>query len=451
VSHIVYQPLALSGSGDLVAVDAIAGKRIAILALVALISAASNIVFKSAATPLTGTMSMAAKGSIVLDPAAHGLPWYITEPGEAFVIASSVAAQIAGLGGLRDPMSNIDNPSEGGAGGPHAASHENGGADEIDVAGLSGELADPQPPKVHDHDADYAPIAEGVTNGDSHDHAGGDGAQIAYSGLSGLPTIPAPANAGEVADCSTVAEQDGSSPRYAKADHVHKYIDQVGGGGSDPTLPTTARTLIDDFGSGSTETGEVGTLGWTFTNGSIVAPAAAVQNHPGLVTRRSGTTAAQVASLHLNATVALQDHRFDELDTFYFVGALVTTGSDFPARFGLGGPDASANPPTHGVYFERLSGDVGFFGVVRNGGAQTRTAQMLAQDTAFHTFRIRRISATQVGFQVDGGGETVISADANIPDAADAVKVFHQIIPTTTTARDHTIDFVSEKLLAVAR
>jgi hypothetical protein len=39
---------------------------------------------------------------------------------------------------------------------------------------------------------DYAPAAEGVTNGDSHDHSGGDGAQIAYSSLSGTPTIPTP-------------------------------------------------------------------------------------------------------------------------------------------------------------------------------------------------------------------------------------------------------------------
>jgi len=33
--------------------------------------------------------------------------------------------------------------------GAHADRHENGGADEISVAGLSGELADPQPPKAH--------------------------------------------------------------------------------------------------------------------------------------------------------------------------------------------------------------------------------------------------------------------------------------------------------------
>jgi hypothetical protein len=32
--------------------------------------------------------------------------------------------------------------------------------------------------------ADYAPIAKGVTNGDSHDHFAGDGAQIAFSSLS---------------------------------------------------------------------------------------------------------------------------------------------------------------------------------------------------------------------------------------------------------------------------
>lgn len=37
--------------------------------------------------------------------------------------------------------------------------------------------------------AAYAPIAKGVTNGDSHDHSGGDGAQIAYGSLSGTPTI----------------------------------------------------------------------------------------------------------------------------------------------------------------------------------------------------------------------------------------------------------------------
>jgi hypothetical protein len=39
----------------------------------------------------------------------------------------------------------------GGAGGPHATDHENGGADEIDVTGLSGLLADAQTAAAHTH------------------------------------------------------------------------------------------------------------------------------------------------------------------------------------------------------------------------------------------------------------------------------------------------------------
>lgn len=44
---------------------------------------------------------------------------------------------------------------------------------------------------------DYAPVAQGVTNGNSHNHDGGDGAQIAYSSLSGLPTLPTGTNTGD--------------------------------------------------------------------------------------------------------------------------------------------------------------------------------------------------------------------------------------------------------------
>lgn len=48
----------------------------------------------------------------------------------------------------RDNVGNKD-IGEGATPGAHAASHQNGGADEVSVAGLSGELADAQPPKTH--------------------------------------------------------------------------------------------------------------------------------------------------------------------------------------------------------------------------------------------------------------------------------------------------------------
>ncbi len=66
---------------------------------------------------------------------------------------------------------------------------------------------------------DFAPAAQGVTNGNSHDHSGGDGAQIAYGSLSGLPSIPAPADAAPAALGATAAV--GTSTDYAREDHVH--------------------------------------------------------------------------------------------------------------------------------------------------------------------------------------------------------------------------------------
>ncbi|MCW5699286.1 MAG: hypothetical protein KIT00_05555, partial [Rhodospirillales bacterium] len=38
----------------------------------------------------------------------------------------------------------------------------------------------------HTHDATYAPIAQGVANGNNHDHSGGDGAQIDHASLSNV-------------------------------------------------------------------------------------------------------------------------------------------------------------------------------------------------------------------------------------------------------------------------
>jgi len=55
----------------------------------------------------------------------------------------------------------------------HASSHENGGSDEISVAGLSGELADDQPPKDH-----------------ASDHQNGGSDEISVAGLSGLLADP---------------------------------------------------------------------------------------------------------------------------------------------------------------------------------------------------------------------------------------------------------------------
>jgi len=61
-------------------------------------------------------------------------------------------------------------PATPGTPSAHATSHEDGGTDEINVAGLSGELADPQPAKAH---------------ASTHQNGGAD--EIDLTGLSGIP------------------------------------------------------------------------------------------------------------------------------------------------------------------------------------------------------------------------------------------------------------------------
>lgn len=81
----------------------------------------------------------------------------------------------------------------------HAVEHEASGSDEIDHDSLSGFVAnehidwtaDQGATNLHsgnipDLSATYATAAKGVTNGDSHNHVGGDGAQVDHGGMGGL-------------------------------------------------------------------------------------------------------------------------------------------------------------------------------------------------------------------------------------------------------------------------
>ena len=88
----------------------------------------------------------------------------------------------------------------------------------------------------------YAPAANGVTNGDSHDHSGGDGAQIAYANLSGQPTLGTAAAA--------------ATGDFAAASHAHGNLTSAGAIGSTANLPiittTSGALTAGAFGTGAT-------------------------------------------------------------------------------------------------------------------------------------------------------------------------------------------------------
>ena len=92
----------------------------------------------------------------------------------------------------------------------HAASHQNGEADEISVAGLSGELADDQPPKAH------------VLAGAIHTGTGNIGNYVNING-SNVSQFRTPANVlsdiGAAASAHTHAAADLTDvPAYSGAD-----------------------------------------------------------------------------------------------------------------------------------------------------------------------------------------------------------------------------------------
>ncbi len=124
--------------------------------------------------------------------------------------------------------------------------------------------------------AEYALAAQGVTNGNSHDHHGGDGAQIAYSSLSGTPTLPSGAIVGTT-DQQTLTSKTLTDPAIVGAIAEDVYTIQDGaafeidpGNGSIQliTLGAARTPKATNFAAGESVTlmvldGSAYTLTWT--------------------------------------------------------------------------------------------------------------------------------------------------------------------------------------------
>ena len=91
-------------------------------------------------------------------------------------------------------------------------SHQHPGTDITsqvsDSDKLDGQDASAFASATHNHDATYAPISKGVTNGDNHDHSGGDGAAITESALSLSDATMANASATKHGFCPKLPDDD---------------------------------------------------------------------------------------------------------------------------------------------------------------------------------------------------------------------------------------------------
>jgi len=212
------------------------------------------------------------------------------------------------------------------------------------------------------------------------------------------------------------------------------------------TMDSDTNAVFDDFIQGSTETGEAGYAGWSFTNGSITALAATTfSGSMGAFRRASGTTANQVASFYpLNAgtnTTVLTEHCVE----FKLRGRASTTGTDHTVQLGLTS-DLTTITPVNGFYFERAAASGTWDAVTRRASAERRiNTGITYQNTADpDTFRIFIKDLNNVQFYIN---DVLVANETNvsntIPLAGIAVLPGFNITPTTTTARNFDVDYIA--------
>lgn len=211
--------------------------------------------------------------------------------------------------------------------------------------------------------------------------------------------------------------------------------------------PLTQGVIEDDFLFASTESGEIGSLGWGFTNGTwgIVNPEA---NHPGTCRRTSTAVATTVASSFPGGGGTSAALRMDQVSEMTWIIKPTTADVDFDLRFGLAS-DLTSATPTNGAYFEKLAADTNWFGVGRVSGVESRTDTGVAFAAGWFRLRLRRIDASTVGFSVNGGAEVTVTGD--VPIGTNILAFGFHIVPQSANARAVDVDYFSLKMTPQAR
>lgn len=202
--------------------------------------------------------------------------------------------------------------------------------------------------------------------------------------------------------------------------------------------------LEEEFLGGNVTSGTIGECGWSFTGGTMdQIPAEA--NHNGIL-NHSVVVTGTVAFMRLGA-----DNDVTLLPADYFeVIFLVRLNQSTPNvqfRCGLESGGAGTAPPTGGMYIEKDTADANWFGVCRSASTSTRTASLGAVSAGgWARLRIRRVSATEIGFSVNGGTEAKVST--NVPAGAQAL--FTQIANSDGVLKSYDFDRC-RALVAVSR
>lgn len=243
-------------------------------------------------------------------------------------------------------------------------------------------------------------------------------------------------------------DQSGSSGKYLTTNGTTASWATVSSSAN--TDDATVALLVDDFLNGSLTAGQVGALGWRFSNGTLTE-LAGVANHPGIVQIGSTTTANTISGIYLSTASSGVGPILptDFWDVTFWVRPS-SNDTDTKLRIGVMA-NGTADGTATGAYFEKLFADTNWFRVTRNNaGTTTRTDSGVAvpSTSTWTKLRVRRIDASTLGFTIDAGTEATVTA--TLPDSP-AVLPIVQITGQTTTAKTVDVDRVSVLITGLTR
>lgn len=200
----------------------------------------------------------------------------------------------------------------------------------------------------------------------------------------------------------------------------------------------------DDFLLGTiSSNGSLGTTGWQFANGTSgsFSVQAGTAVNPGIVRFETGATSGTVNRMLMLGNVPFLssvNHRYT------VIAQLNTNDANTQVRIGTS-VDWLTNPPTSGIYFEKLAADTNWFCVTRSAGVETRTDTGTAINTSFNTFMFNK-NSSGVEFRINGAVKCTHTT--NVP----TVGVGFGLHLNNTAAANKTLDLdYTEWTIAVTR
>lgn len=167
--------------------------------------------------------------------------------------------------------------------------------------------------------------------------------------------------------------------------------------------------LQEEFITGATSSGTIGTLSWFLANGTTSLQASET-NRPGILRRDTTSTISTVAYLLLSGTQTM----FTAGGTWEVLWIARPNNFDSDTTLRVGSSSSCTGTPSNGIYFEKTTADTNWYAVTRNGGVETRTDTAIAVSAVFRTFKTEHTSAS-VRFLIDG--TVVATHTTNIPAA----------------------------------